>query len=189
MPVGQTRFHSFQYGGGEDEYVVNTLMSSSALVAESVVPIQPMRDEQPAFFVVFLLRKLGAWGSNALTNRRARCFYATQIMHPGNFEGVGQVVMQILIVPLTTVYFKVRWGRFPICRAGLQIRPPFVILSVSCQCFSRRVAKSFVVPPLGGNCGLRPAKAGTTNDFAVVLNLSHYPYKCDFLFVMMGKLL
>ena len=33
----------------------------------------------------------------------------------------------------------------------------------------RRVAKSFVVPPLGGNCGLRPAKAGTTNDFAVVL--------------------
>jgi hypothetical protein len=36
----------------------------------------------------------------------------------------------------------------------------------------RGVAKSFVVPPLGGNCGWRPAKAGTTNDFAVVLQLT-----------------
>jgi hypothetical protein len=34
-----------------------------------------------------------------------------------------------------------------------------------------RTAKSFVVPPLGGNCGLKPAKAGTTNDFAVFLRL------------------
>ena len=108
MPVGQTRFHSSQNGGGEDEYVVNASLASSALSAGSDAPIQPIRYEQPTFFVVFLLRKLGAWGSNALTNHCARCFYATQIMHPGNFEGVGQVVMQILIVPLTTVYFKVR---------------------------------------------------------------------------------
>jgi hypothetical protein len=33
----------------------------------------------------------------------------------------------------------------------------------------KRPDRSFVVPPLGGNCGWRPAKAGTTNDFAILL--------------------
>jgi hypothetical protein len=33
-------------------------------------------------------------------------------------------------------------------------------------CSSRSKPQSFVVPPLGGICGLKPAKAGTTNSFA-----------------------